>query len=146
MKKSNNQWTKQTYESNKQVIYSLFLELVIVSTCNKNILYYLINNILINKFISQRELNSVQTLLIDIIPSSDWDCLLVKAGALCKGTLIVSLPSQTITELIVGLFDAFSWTHNKPIWINLMISLLGFSTKKGSIMISGLPSTHLFHA
>ena len=87
----------------------------------------------------------MKTLLIDIVQSSDGDLIIVKAGALGKAMVIFSLPSQTITELMVGLFVAFSWTHNKPIWINLTISLLEFSTKKGSIIISGLPSAHLFH-
>jgi len=50
----------------------------------------------------------VKTLLIDVVPFSDWDMLPVKAGALGKGMVIVSLPSQTITELMVGLFPAFS--------------------------------------
>ena len=98
-------------------------------------------------WLTQRQLNSVKTSsLIDIAPISDWDRLPVKAGALGKGMIIVSLPSQIITELIVGLFVGFSWTHNKPIWINFMISFLGFSIKNGSIIISGFPSTHLFHA
>jgi hypothetical protein len=46
--------------------------------------------------------------LNDIAPLSDWDRIQVKAGALGKGMMIVSLPSQIITELMVGLFVEFS--------------------------------------
>ena len=80
--------------------------------------------------LTQRQLNSVKTLLIDIVSSSDWEWL----------------PSQTITVLMVGLCVAFCWAHNRPMWINFMISLLGFSINKGSIITSGLPSANLFRA
>ena len=63
----------------------------------------------INLFITQRQLISVKMLLLtDILLFSDRELFLVKAGPLSKGMVIVSLLSQTITELMVGLFAAFS--------------------------------------
>lgn len=54
--------------------------------------------------------------------------------------------SMRTTEAMVGLLATFSWTHSKPIWTHLMVSLIEPHLNIGSIKFDIAPSLQLFHA
>lgn len=104
----------------------------------------------------QRALNSVTDNLFNeaspsawfaasVLCNSDGRCV-VKPAVVGKGIEIVSLPSHWITKLMVGLFATFCWTHNKPMWMNLMISFVWFLLKTGWMILAASPATQHFHA
>ena len=50
------------------------------------------------------------------------------------------------TEAIFGLSATFSWTHSSPMWINLIISVIGLLLNVGSMRFEIVPSRQFFHA
>lgn len=68
------------------------------------------------------------------------------AGCAGVGRLEEWLLSIWTTEAIVGLAATFSWTHNSPIWMHVIISFLEHFPRLWSIRLEAVPSIQFFHA
>ena len=96
----------------------------------------------------------IETILTDMLePVSCCDdvgdkTLLTMKLAGCVGTVRANelLFIMRTTEAIFGLSATFSWTHNNPMWINLIISVIGLPLNVGSMRFEIVPSCQFFHA
>lgn len=70
------------------------------------------------------------------------------AGSEGTASVKEKLLSMRTTEAIVGLSAMSSWTHNKPMWMHLIMSRIESepSLNVGSIKLEAVPSLQLFHA
>ena len=68
------------------------------------------------------------------------------AGSKGIGRVIEKLVSIRIMEAIVGLLATSSWTHNNPMWIHLIISVVEPAFNVGSTRFEAVPCFQFFHA
>ena len=70
------------------------------------------------------------------------------AGGEGTGKVVEKLLSMRTTEAIVGRSVAFSWTHNRPMWMHLKMSAWEAvpDINTGSMMLVAVPSCQFLHA
>ena len=78
---------------------------------------------------------------------SNTESLCVKyEGRVCTGRGIESLLIMATIEAVFGLATACVWTHSSPVWIHLIISVIGLSVNVGSMRFVAVPYIQFSHA